>query len=173
MPSRRAPAALVACLLALAGCGGEDEAPRAPTRTQPAAGAEARVAVPDARDLTSKPTVRVPEGVDPPPGLRTRDLVPGDGRTLRRGDRLTVQYVGVAWSTGRQFDASWDRRSPLQFTLGGGEVIAGWDRGLEGMRVGGRRLLVVPPDLGYGSQGAGQIKPNETLVFVVDARRAG
>jgi peptidylprolyl isomerase len=82
---------------------------------------------------------------------------------------VTVQYVGIAWSTKTQFDASWDNGSPFPFTLGQGEVIQGWDQGVAGMKVGGRRLLIIPPSLGYGAQGAGgAIGPNETLVFVVD-----
>jgi peptidylprolyl isomerase len=80
-----------------------------------------------------------------------------------------VHYVGVAWSTGKQFDASWDRNEPFDFGLGAGQVISGWDKGVAGMKVGGRRKLTIPPDMGYGSQGAGGvIKGGETLVFVVD-----
>ncbi|MDQ6928762.1 MAG: FKBP-type peptidyl-prolyl cis-trans isomerase, partial [Actinomycetota bacterium] len=82
---------------------------------------------------------------------------------------VDVHYVGVSWSSGRQFDASWDRNSTFSFRLGGGQVIAGWDQGVVGMKVGGRRRLTIPPELGYGSRGAGgAIGPNETLVFVVD-----
>jgi peptidylprolyl isomerase len=116
-----------------------------------------------------KPQVDVPEGEAPPPGLVIEDLVEGDGREATTGDSVEVHYVGVAWSTGRQFDASWDRRSPLSFTLGQGRVIEGWDRGVTGMRVGGRRRLTIPPELGYGAAGAGGvIRGGETLVFVVD-----
>ena len=85
------------------------------------------------------------------------------------GNTVSVHYVGVAWSTGSQFDASWDRMEPFRFGLGGGQVIQGWDQGVAGMRVGGRRTLTIPPQLGYGSRGAGgAIAPNETLIFVVD-----
>ncbi len=165
-------ALLVACALLAGGCAGEETEAGRPKGEAPAPRrADVQVGVPDAADLTSKPTVRVPRGVRPPSELRTRDLVPGDGPVLRPGSQVTVHYVGVAWSTGRQFDASWDRGEPFPFPLGQGRVIPGWDRGLVGMRVGGRRLLVVPPGLGYGPQGSGPIKPNETLVFVVDARR--
>ena len=80
-----------------------------------------------------------------------------------------MHYVGVAWSTGEQFDASWDRGAPLDFGLGAGQVIEGWDQGVQGMKVGGRRTLVIPPDMAYGSRGApGAIAPNETLIFTVD-----
>jgi peptidylprolyl isomerase len=122
-------------------------------------------------DLTSKPTVKVDTAAAPPAELVTHDLVHGDGQEIAHGDSANVQYVGVSWSTGREFDASWDRGAqPFSFPVGAGRVIAGWDRGVVGMRAGGRRLLVIPPDLGYGSRGAGGvIGPDETLVFVVDA----
>lgn len=115
-----------------------------------------------------KPDVTIPEG-DPPADLVIEDLVEGDGEEARPGQEVTVHYVGVAWSTGRQFDSSWDRDEPFQFGLGAGQVIQGWDRGVAGMRAGGRRRLTIPPGLGYGSRGAGGvIKGGETLVFVVD-----
>ena len=115
-----------------------------------------------------KPDVTIPD--DPPPAdLVVEDLVVGEGDEAEAGQRVSVQYVGVAWSTGSQFDASWDRGEPFEFALGKGEVIAGWDDGVVGMRVGGRRRLTIPPHLGYGSRGAGGvIKGGETLVFVVD-----
>ena len=115
-----------------------------------------------------KPDVTIPD--DPPPAdLVVEDLVVGEGDEAKAGQRVSVQYVGVAWSTGSQFDASWDRGEPFEFALGKGEVIAGWDDGVVGMRVGGRRRLTIPPHLGYGSRGAGGvIKGGETLVFVVD-----
>ena len=115
-----------------------------------------------------KPDVSIPDG--PPPGqLLVEDLTVGSGPEARPGQRVDVHYVGVSWSDGKQFDASWDRRSTFDFTLGGGEVIQGWDEGVAGMKVGGRRRLTIPPALGYGARGAGGvIKPNETLVFVVD-----
>lgn len=115
-----------------------------------------------------KPDVTIPEG-QPPADLGVEDLVEGDGDEARPGQDVTVHYVGVAWSTGRQFDSSWDRNEPFQFGLGAGQVIQGWDQGVAGMRVGGRRRLTIPPQLGYGSRGAGGvIKGGETLVFVVD-----
>jgi peptidylprolyl isomerase len=116
----------------------------------------------------SKPTV-APPGGDPPGDLVIDDLEAGTGDEAQTGHNVEVHYVGVAWSTGDQFDASWDRGQTFSFQLGGGQVITGWDQGVQGMRVGGRRQLTVPPHLGYGARGAGGvIKPNETLVFVVD-----
>jgi peptidylprolyl isomerase len=115
-----------------------------------------------------KPDVTVPAS-PPPTDLVIEDLVVGDGDEARPGDQVSVHYVGVAWSTGAQFDASWDRGEPFAFGLGEGQVIAGWDQGVVGMRPGGRRRLSIPPHLGYGSRGAGGvIKGGETLVFVVD-----
>jgi peptidylprolyl isomerase len=120
-----------------------------------------------------KPTITVPEG-DPPTSLEIVDDVVGDGTEASPGNTVSVHYVGVAWSTGSQFDASWDRMEPFRFGLGAGQVIQGWDQGVAGMRVGGRRTLTIPPDLGYGSRGAGgAIAPNETLIFVVDLLDVG
>ncbi len=120
-----------------------------------------------------KPDVTIPEG-EPPGDLVVEDLTVGDGDEARAGHSVSVHYVGVAWSTGRQFDSSWDRNEPFQFGLGAGQVIEGWDRGVAGMRVGGRRRLTIPPALGYGSHGAGGvIKGGETLVFVVDLLATG
>lgn len=117
---------------------------------------------------SDKPDVTVPDG-QPPTQLEVEDLEVGSGPEATAGSQVEVHYVGVSWSDGRQFDASWDRRNTFSFPLGAGQVIAGWDQGVQGMRVGGRRRLTIPPDLGYGSRGAGGvIKPEETLVFVVD-----
>lgn len=116
----------------------------------------------------TKPDVTVPGG-EPPVQLEVEDLEVGAGAEAAAGSEVDVHYVGVSWSTGRQFDASWDRRDTFSFRLGAGSVIAGWDQGVAGMRVGGRRRLTIPPELGYGSRGAGGvIAPGETLVFVVD-----
>jgi len=115
-----------------------------------------------------KPSISIPAG-DPPADLVIEDLTVGEGKEATSGCRPVMHYVGVAWSDGREFDSSWDRREPFSFRLGAGEVIGGWDQGVAGMRVGGRRRLTIPPHLGYGSRGAGGvIKGNETLVFVVD-----
>jgi peptidylprolyl isomerase len=120
------------------------------------------------RMALSKPEVTLPDG-PPPADLVVEDITVGDGAEARPGQQVSVHYVGVALSTGREFDASWNRGGTFDFGLGGGQVIAGWDRGVAGMRVGGRRKLVIPPHLGYGDRGAGgAIKPGETLVFVVD-----
>jgi peptidylprolyl isomerase len=117
---------------------------------------------------TSKPEVDFP-GEVPPTELVIDDLTVGDGAEATPGSTVTAHYVGVAHSTGEQFDASWDRGAPLDFRLGVGQVIRGWDDGIAGMRVGGRRRLVIPPHLAYGDRGAGRvIGPGETLVFVVD-----
>ena len=115
-----------------------------------------------------KPDVTVPD-TDPPNSLVVIDDIEGDGDEASAGNSVSVHYVGVAWSTGSQFDASWDRMEPFRFGLGAGQVIQGWDEGVAGMKVGGRRTLHIPPDMGYGARGAGRaIKPNETLSCVVD-----
>ncbi|MFZ2502945.1 MAG: FKBP-type peptidyl-prolyl cis-trans isomerase [Nocardioides sp.] len=115
-----------------------------------------------------KPEIDFPD-YDPPTDLVITDLSVGDGAEATAGQRVRVHYVGVAHSTGEQFDASYDRGDPLEFRLGVGQVISGWDQGVQGMKVGGRRQLVIPPHLGYGDRGAGGvIKPGETLIFVVD-----
>ena len=119
-------------------------------------------------DTSTKPTVEVPDG-PPPTTLQIDDIVEGDGAEAKPGDMLSMQYVGVNYADGKQFDASWDNGQPFSFQLGSGQVIKGWDQGIAGMKVGGRRELIVPPDLGYGAQGSPPaIGPNETLVFVVD-----
>jgi len=117
---------------------------------------------------TEKPEIDFPGG-DPPAELEITDIWEGDGAVAKAGDNVRVHYVGVAYSTGEEFDASWNRGDPLEFRLGVGQVIAGWDQGVQGMRVGGRRQLVIPPDLAYGDRGAGRsIAPGETLIFVCD-----
>jgi peptidylprolyl isomerase len=159
----------------VAACGEDDEpasetaaTPTAtPTETAAAAGLEALVQG-TSKKTDAKPEVPPPKG-DPPEELVIRDIVKGKGAKAKPGDTLTMQYVGVSWSNGQQFDASWDAGQPFPFQLGAGMVIQGWDQGMVGMQKGGRRLLVIPPDLGYGEAGAGDaIGPNETLVFVVD-----
>jgi peptidylprolyl isomerase len=115
-----------------------------------------------------RPVIEPPSG-EPPANLEITDIWEGDGRAAVPGDMVTVHYTGVAFSTGEEFDASWNRGDPFRFPLGQGRVITGWDQGVAGMKVGGRRKLVIPPSLGYGDRGAGGvIKPGETLIFVVD-----
>jgi peptidylprolyl isomerase len=118
---------------------------------------------------SEKPSVEVPEGQDPSYQLELEDIVVGSGEEAVAGRIVEVHYVGVSWSTGKQFDASWDRGDTFKFGLGKGQVIAGWDQGVAGMRTGGRRRITIPPMLAYGKRGAGGvIGPDETLVFVVD-----
>ncbi len=118
--------------------------------------------------MPEKPSVEIPDG-PAPTELVLDDLTVGDGAEAVAGKTCTMQYVGVAWSSKQQFDASWDRGQPFTFGLGQGQVIAGWDQGVAGMKVGGRRRLTIPSELGYGKRGAGgAIGPDETLVFVVD-----
>jgi peptidylprolyl isomerase len=115
-----------------------------------------------------KPEIDFPDS-PPPTDLEVADVTEGSGAEAAAGKTVVVHYVGVAHSTGEEFDASYDRGEPLSFRLGVGQVISGWDRGVQGMKVGGRRKLVIPPHLGYGDRGAGGvIKPGETLIFVVD-----
>ena len=117
---------------------------------------------------TTKPKVQVPDG-PPPSKLQVKDITEGSGPEAKAGDNLSMQYVGVVYKTGKEFDASWDRGQPFDFTLGQGSVIPGWDQGIVGMKAGGRRELIIPPDLGYGATGSPpSIPPNATLVFVVD-----
>lgn len=116
----------------------------------------------------SKPEVTIPEG-SPSYQLELEDLTVGEGAEATPGSIVEVHYVGVSWKTGKQFDASWDRGDTFKFGLGKGQVIRGWDEGVAGMKVGGRRRITIPPDMAYGKRGAGGvIGPDETLVFVVD-----
>ncbi|MCX2182490.1 FKBP-type peptidyl-prolyl cis-trans isomerase [Streptomyces sp. SKN60] len=115
-----------------------------------------------------KPEVDFPGG-EPPADLEIKDIWEGDGAVAKAGDNILVHYVGVSFESGEEFDASWNRGAPLPFQLGVGQVIPGWDQGVQGMKVGGRRQLVIPPHLAYGERGAGgKIGPNETLIFVCD-----
>jgi peptidylprolyl isomerase len=115
-----------------------------------------------------KPEIDRPTG-NPPTALEVTDLWEGDGAVAKSGDTVAVHYVGVAWSSGEEFDSSWNRGTPLRFRLGVGQVIAGWDQGVQGMKVGGRRQLVIPAHLAYGDRGAGgAIAPGENLIFVCD-----
>ncbi|MBJ2119721.1 FKBP-type peptidyl-prolyl cis-trans isomerase [Arthrobacter sp. MSA 4-2] len=116
----------------------------------------------------SKPEIDFPSH-GAPTELVIEDLIEGNGKAATAGDTVSTHYVGVAFSTGEEFDASWNRGAPLDFKVGVGQVIQGWDQGLLGMRVGGRRRLEIPSELAYGARGAGSaIGPNESLIFVVD-----
>ena len=118
--------------------------------------------------MNEKPEIDFPDG-PPPADLEIVDIREGDGAEAEPGSTVSVHYVGVAHSTGEEFDASYNRGAPLDFPLGAGRVIQGWDSGVAGMKVGGRRQLTIPPHLAYGDRGAGGvIKPGETLIFVVD-----
>jgi peptidylprolyl isomerase len=169
---RLLPCLLLLLLLVPVACGDDDstgepaaETTQAKTSEEPSPSAQ-REAL---EDTTTKPVIPKPSG-SPPRRLEKRDIVKGKGPAAKAGDTLTVNYVGVAFSTGEEFDASWDRGQPYPVSLGAGDVIAGWDKGLVGMRKGGRRMLTIPPELAYGPEGRPPtILPNETLIFVVDA----
>jgi peptidylprolyl isomerase len=165
--------------LSLVACG--DDAEEEAAAPQAAAPQETVTATPEpgaidtssiSKDLSEKPTIAPPSG-EPPAELQKQDVVKGKGKPAQAGDTVSVQYVGNSWSTGAQFDASWDRGAePFRFPLGAGQVIPGWDQGVAGMKPGGRRLLVIPPDLAYGTQSPSpEIAPNETLIFVVDLEK--
>jgi peptidylprolyl isomerase len=160
--------------LLLVGCGGDDKEKTA--SSTPAATSTPEPAAPAAvsKDLEKEPVIEKPTG-SPPAKLVTKDIVKGKGPKAEQGDLVSMQYTGVSFSTGEKFDASWDRGAePFQFPLGGGQVIPGWDEGIAGMRVGGRRELIIPPDLAYGPAGSPPaIGPNETLIFVVDLVKIG
>jgi peptidylprolyl isomerase len=172
--------ALLLCTLAvpLAACGGgnsssSSEKPASSGgngATMTAAQTVDALASSISKDLTKKPAVAIPAG-GTPTALTKKDIVVGKGTPAKKGDTVSVQYVGSSWSTGSEFDASWDRGQPFSFTLGQGGVIKGWDVGVAGMRPGGRRLLIIPPALGYGAQGSPpKIAANETLAFVIDLK---
>ena len=160
-------------LLLLAGCGSSDNN-KEKTAAPPARTAAPTAAPTISADLKQEPVIAKPSG-SPPAKLVKKDIVTGKGRKAKPGDKASVQYVGVSWSTGEKFDASWDRGgTPFEFPLGGGQVIQGWDKGIVGMRVGGRRELIIPPAQAYGPNGyPPAIGPNETLVFVVDLVKLG
>ena len=159
------PIALISlcAVLAFAGCGGSGDSSSESTAAAPSESTSA-----EAPAEKTKPTVTVPKGA-PPKELEVKELEEGTGAEAKAGDEVTVQYVGVNYKNGEEFDSSWSRSEPFPFTLGADEVIPGWDQGVEGMKVGGRRELIIPPELAYGEAGAPPaIAPNETLVFVID-----
>ena len=155
---RLLPCLLLPLLLVPVACGSDDDDGEPAAKTTPAL-----------KDTSAKPVIPKPSG-SPPRRLEKQDIVKGKGPAAKPGDTVTVQYVGVSFSTGDEFDASWDNGQPFPVALGAGEVIEGWDKGLVGIRKGGRRMLTIPPELAYGSEGyPPTIAPNETLVFVIDA----
>jgi peptidylprolyl isomerase len=165
-------ATLVLAAVAVAGCGSDNSATTAdiPSASGPA---PKPVTTPKAstnlKDTKSKPQVPKPTG-KPPTKLEVKDIVVGKGPAAKKGDKLSMQYVGVLFDTGEEFDSSWDSGSPFEFTLGQGMVIKGWDQGLVGIKPGGRRQLTIPAKLAYGAQGQPpSIPPNSALVFIVDA----
>src|SRR4051794_15546747 len=183
------PAALAALTLLLSGCGGSADESTAdqfartaesqlktqkPVSQQAEAAPTATKITPTAgeRDLSKKPKIPKSTGAAPKQ-LKVEDLVVGNGAAAKNGDKLSVQYVGVLYDNNKQFDASWDRgKQPLEVTLGSGQVISGWEQGLLGMKVGGRRKLTIPPDQGYGAQGQPpSIPANATLVFEIDLKK--
>jgi len=167
--------ALCAALaIAVAGCGGSDSSTDSSSSTEASASTESSDATTEksgeskATKEKTKPTVTVPKGISPKQ-FATKELEEGTGATAKKGDKVTVQYVGVGYDSEEEFDSSWSRNEPFSFTLGAGEVIKGWDQGVEGMKVGGRRELLIPGNLAYGPEGRPpSIGPNETLIFVID-----
>ena len=160
--------ALAVLSLAAAGCS-EEETNKAEEETPATQEATTEASAPEtAGETRGKPKIAKPTG-SPPKELVSEDLIKGKGSAAKAGDQLQVNYVGVSFKSGKEFDSSFNSGQPFEFALGGGQVIPGWDRGIEGMRVGGRRKLIIPPDLAYGPQGSPPaIGPNETLVFVID-----
>jgi peptidylprolyl isomerase len=159
---------LFACLaLAVAGCGGSDDSTKSTEST--ATGATESKSEKSSSAKKTKPKVTVPNG-PPPKKLEIEEIEEGTGAMAKAGDEVSVQYAGVGYESGEEFDSSWSRNAePFTFGLGAGQVIPGWDEGVQGMKVGGRRGLIIPPELAYGEAGSPPaIGPNETLIFVID-----
>ena len=167
---RKLPILIALCaLLVVAGCGGSSDSSTGSSESTAASTestAAAKQAKPGAKK--TKPKVTVPSG-PPPTELEEIEIEEGTGAKAKAGDTVSVQYVGVGYESGEEFDSSWSRNEPFSFQLGAGMVIPGWDQGVEGMKVGGRRELIIPPELAYGEAGSPPaIGPNETLIFVID-----
>ncbi|MBF6126804.1 FKBP-type peptidyl-prolyl cis-trans isomerase [Nocardia brasiliensis] len=178
---------MTAAACTLVACGSDDKSSPAPSTTSAARAAATTAAAGPTQskgrectadditvsgDFGAAPTITIPDDCDPPKQLITKDLNPGSGPGAEPGQQLTMNYALITWSNKQKKDSSFDRGKPFQLTLGAGQVIQGWDQGLVGVQQGARRLLIVPPDLGYGAGGRG-IAPNETLVFVTDAVSIG
>ncbi|WP_167473192.1 FKBP-type peptidyl-prolyl cis-trans isomerase [Nocardia arthritidis] len=172
--------AAAAAALTLTACGSSDSKSDAPSSAKPTAAAQVQSKgractaedIGVTGDFGAAPKITIPNDCDPPKQLITKDLVQGSSPAAAPGQPLTMNYALVTWSDKKKLDSSFDRGKPFQLTLGAGMVIPGWDQGLVGVQQGTRRLLIIPPELGYGSGGNG-IKPNETLVFVTDAVAVG
>jgi peptidylprolyl isomerase len=165
---------LLACLaLAVAGCGGSDDSSSSSESTASTEATTTESSSPSKESKSeggekTKPKVTVPSG-PPPKKLEVKEIEKGTGETAKPGDTVTVQYVGVGYDSEEEFDSSWSRNEPFSFQLGAGMVIKGWDEGVAGMKVGGRRELIIPSSLAYGPAGSPPaIGPNETLIFVID-----
>jgi peptidylprolyl isomerase len=172
MSARRTIAALTVAAAVVAGCGTNNADTShivpAPDRAQSLQfQAPPTIVTPKSGPLSAKPTVSVPSGAAPTT-LKTKDLIKGTGAIVQAGDTVNVNYVGALYKGGKTFDSSWSRGAPTSFTLSNGSVIAGWVQGLAGMRVGGRRELIIPPSLGYGATAQSTIPANSTLIFIVD-----
>jgi peptidylprolyl isomerase len=162
-------------LLAAAGCGGDSsttsDSPSLLEQQEAAeakeAGEEKAQAKEEQEELAALPKPKIPAG-SPPKSLVVLDKTKGSGQTAQNGDEASMDYIGYVYKTKKLFEANWEKNEPFNFTLGAGEVIAGWDQGIVGMKVGGERELIIPPQLAYGSQGSyPTIPPNSTLVFLV------
>lgn len=160
-------------LLVVAGCGDDDSSTTSsspPDSTEEASAPEEAESSEETESTKkkTKPTVKVPSGA-PPKQLVINDLEEGTGATSGEGGVVKVNYVGVNFKTGKEFDSSWSRGEPIAFPVGENVVIPGWEKGIKGMKVGGRRELIIPPDLAYGAAGSPPtIPPNETLIFILD-----
>lgn len=169
---RRLAGLLVVPLLLLsAACGSDDKGSDSASASASVPSKGGFPAITAGAKFGEKPTLAKGSG-KPPTELKTNVVSEGDGATLKKGDAIQVNYLGQAWDSDKPFDNSFDRKQPFDLTLGAGMVIQGWDKGLVGQKVGSRVELVIPPDLGYGANGQGDIKPNATLVFVIDILKA-
>jgi peptidylprolyl isomerase len=166
----RGPISIIAvcAALAIAGCGSSGDSSSSTSSGEASTAAKSAASTASQTNTKVKPKVTVPS--EPAPKkLAEKEIVEGTGAEAKSGDKVTVQYVGVGYESEEEFDSSWSRNEPFSFTLGAGEVIPGWDQGVEGMKVGGRRELIIPAELAYGPAGSPPaIGPNETLIFVID-----